>query len=168
MIKIRGSLVVLLVRQLLVAVAVLGACLAEEVPKPRAVFRSSSAVGDPTNWHASFSYDSPDGTVREETMLLKRIDDKVVPEIKGRSSWVDKQSEKKIELTYEADEQGFHAEGEHIPKPEPPAVPVQVESGKQTVIAVEPHVTPTSKVPLPPPPPPSSPARKTVGHRFIE
>ncbi|XP_049839856.1 larval cuticle protein 16/17-like [Schistocerca gregaria] len=154
--------------KLLFAVAFLGACLAEEAPKPRAVFRSSSAVGDPNNWHATFSYNSPDGTVREESMLLKRIDDKLVPDIKGRSSWIDKQSEKTIELTYEANEQGFHAEGEHIPKPEPPAVPVQVESGKQTGIAVEPHVAPPSKVPLPPPPPPSSPARKNVGHRFIE
>ncbi|XP_049840146.1 larval cuticle protein 65Ab1-like [Schistocerca gregaria] len=153
--------------KLLVAVAVVAACWAEEAPEPRAIFRSSSAVGDPDNWHATFSYNSPDGTVREESVLVKKIDDKLVPDIKGRSAWVDKQSEKTIELAYEADEQGFRAEGEHIPKPEAPAVPGQVESVKKTVVAAQP-VPPPSRVPLPPPPPPRSSTKKNVGHRFFE
>lgn len=49
-------------------------------------------------------------------MSFKQVDDKLVPEVTGSYSYLD-DGGRVIILKYRADENGFQAEGDHIPQP---------------------------------------------------
>ncbi|XP_049839909.1 uncharacterized protein LOC126284789 [Schistocerca gregaria] len=131
----------------------------EEKPQPVSVpiIRSLHDVGDTDKWQESFRYEMPDGTLREESLQLRSVGDDKVPVVRGRSVWVAGDG-RRIEVLYEADENGFRAYGDHLPRVAGQEALPAPDSRRQPVSVV------VTSVPAPPPPPPPSPT-PTPFHR---
>ncbi|XP_043484424.1 larval cuticle protein 65Ag1-like [Leptopilina heterotoma] len=65
----------------------------------------------------SYSYEISDGQKKEETAeLINQGTDEEAIAVRGSFEWVDPQTNQHFKVNYVADENGFRAEGDHIPR----------------------------------------------------
>lgn len=76
------------------------------------------------NGNYNFQLATDDGTFRQESGRQKQTPDGEANEVTGEVSWTDEVTGETISFTYVADENGFSAQGSHIPQapPIPPAI----------------------------------------------
>ncbi|XP_045765075.1 larval cuticle protein 1-like [Maniola jurtina] len=107
-------------KSIIFALAFVAIAAAVPVEKEPAKILRSELVQDPQGSY-SLNFESDDGTVRQETGELKQLLDEDnkphdVVVMKGFYSYINDVG--KVEtINYYADDTGFHAEGDSIPKP---------------------------------------------------